>query len=323
MTLVAAFVRNGFPFMIGDALLSSLEPRTDRFILPTVGKSTKLRVEVRENEYKISGLAQKVNVIHERLVVGFTGGREQAEAFLMELKFRASADQPALESVIDTLKHCDSGIWSNLGIAAGFLTGGEQGGVISHGKGIDTTPLESLVGLRVLGSGRAGFYDVATYVLRGEMPSCDEFGRHAAFIRELMVPLSMVGNLISREIRSQSTLLDSFGGGFEIIAKFGAGFEKVDRVLYIEVLTTVKGGEVDFRIVPRFQYFSYVGNLLLIQSIYENEDGSFGRRTTPVPPIDEPLLPEAKITTPPISPMFTVIMVHLLIFARLTNLSHR
>ena len=79
MTVVATLLLHDIPVVIGDAILTTVEPGATSIEVPTTETLPKLK-------QPISGFCRKVYIIDKTLAVAWTGSRLEAEEVILALK---------------------------------------------------------------------------------------------------------------------------------------------------------------------------------------------------------------------------------------------
>ena len=114
MTVVARLAINGYPMLIGDLLLSIDDPLASPSPVPTAENLS--RMFPTGSAWVPCGLRQKVAVVADNLVVGWSGPLNTARDVIAELK-RKSHSQPftyeTLTKHFDSLSHR---VWEEIGL---------------------------------------------------------------------------------------------------------------------------------------------------------------------------------------------------------------
>ena len=83
MTMIARLTRNGVPLYLGDLLMTRDGRGSEKIDIPTVADvNAKFPPEVARS---VVGLAQKLNLISDRLVVAWAGNLLQARSLIREI----------------------------------------------------------------------------------------------------------------------------------------------------------------------------------------------------------------------------------------------
>jgi hypothetical protein len=226
MTLIAGFSIDNQPVLIGDLVLSGPEwSGSSNVDIPTIGDSQNIFPE--GSGFVISGITQKVNVLSENLMIAWAGGAFVAKTLLKDL---ASQIPPqgltfsGLQQFLDRFRQSKEkndlqliGCITEGQAALSFTLGGERFNASSFG--------EVFVG----GSGAADAKSIFNaselpIVLNGSLTPTTN-----AIARALMV----AGHLLQLELNTGSTLLQYYGGGYEVATLIGGRLQKVGDVTYL------------------------------------------------------------------------------------------
>lgn len=261
MTLIAAFAHRNFPLLVGDLAVSNNESGRTAIHVPTTGRITSVFPE--GSGYTIVGLRQKIAIISPNCAIAFAGSMLMAAHVTRELR-KIGAQRPIAppdipgvvaeamrEMRVDPVSVVG---WLNLGGSVGgfegrasFIESERFGPIAAAGSGVDQLKKwlapESRGPTREIETG-----DVKNDALR------------KAF--------SLVGVFLQTEVRTAETLLNYFGGGFEVAAFNGRGFSKVGDITFALWEVFESGDDLHFTPGPTcILKQDYDGDLLLIQSL--------------------------------------------------------
>jgi len=261
MTAVMRFAfEKKYPIIFGDLLLSG--PKSNKEVhIPT----SKDIVDLFPNgsERVPVGLKQKIVIISDNLVIGWSGNYLTAKDIMQDLYLR-SKDKPFTKNSIDKY-------FSNL-----YQSAWEQDvsflGFIKDEKGIANIGYRYLP-LMTKSHGKIGFVGTGSRtldkllhqitqepkVLNGN-PNILEFA--------VSYTLSLTGVLLTNELSTQNSLRNFFGGGYEIASFVEGKFQKVDNVSYLFWSARKTGDEIFISNTPLYLInFSYIDDILTIRSV--------------------------------------------------------
>ena len=226
MTLIVAFEVNGWPVVVGDLLLSGPESQRTPVHIPTIGDTE--QVFPSGSGWTIAGLSQKIIRITDYCVVGWSGNKIVATMLIKELKVLSRSARITLELIEESIGALDESA-EKLGIALAGWVHNEQGfiGFQFGGYSVDCASLGRAF---VIGSGAETFVEV----MKGHPVTMPDANRRLNRIEATVArALSITGSLLAAESVSAETLLNYFGGGYEI-ATFGRSkFHKIGEITYI------------------------------------------------------------------------------------------
>ncbi|WP_298260149.1 hypothetical protein [Bradyrhizobium sp.] len=275
--MIAQLSINRAPFLIGDVLLSSETIRGVKVNLPLVGDINQILAD-RGFAFEV-GLAQKINIINKRVVVGWSGQAVQAEKALRVLT--AISDRPMLDAdrVIDELKAISHEI-DQLQLV-GLVLGERQGSIVNYSCfaiGVPAKHAPNFGSVRVAGSGCDAFLSLLQKAAWTSDKSAGEF----------QVAHGLLAALTNEEFRTGSTIANRWGGGFEalVYSPQAERFEKVGDVLHTFWRTSEKpGGSLDM--FPYFYKTTYWNDALILRTATLDFERArlVSNDTTLVPPL--------------------------------------
>jgi len=257
MTAVARLAINNYPLLIGDILLTAPEVPGRTVSVPTIDNITTVFPE--GSRITPSGLRQKIAIVGDNLVIGWSGRRITAKVVIQEL-IKKNQQQPFTnDSLMRHFEELDEPYWQQDLSLVGFIK--DSRGVAQFGFSyLDlTTELFGRVGL--LGTGAEHFEKFLQNLPSLPPPSRQLNDLERSLSRGLMIS----GVFLSSEIATYESLSNYYGGGYEIASLFNGKFQKLDDITYLfwhgEI--TDKGIGMNLHQVCKY---SYIDDLLLIRA---------------------------------------------------------
>jgi len=256
MTIVVRLSVNNFPLLIGDILLSAPEVPGHSTTVPTIGNITSVFPE--GSGFTPSGLRQKIAIVSDDLIVGWSGNRSAAQFVIRELIEKNNVEPFTYDSLMRHFESLDESIWKQgLGFV-GFIT--EVRGTTQFGFWYLDLPTNLFGRVGLLGSGAEHFAEV----LQGS--SLPAPSREVNDLeRSLAYGLTLSGVFLSAEIATYETLLNFFGGGYEIASLSEGRFQKLDDVTYLFWKGEISDEGIRANLNQVCKY-SYVNDVLLIRT---------------------------------------------------------
>lgn len=276
MTAIAYFWAENRPMFVGDLLVSAPEvegaaaleiPTRRRGDIPFPPGSGYVPVELR----------QKIVVVAPYLVVGWSGSYVHARHLIADLTNFVSITQRGFSEIQRFLTSYDSSVLSELSLL-GAINHGTQ--FQDFGLNSQSVPVEAAWGNeRHIGTGGEILYEAITQFrdrgYRIDQPPDSETDR----MRLFSVCAGLISNLFRAEISTNVSLLNYFGGGFELCGFSGPGiFEKLSGVTFFiwDLLCTFDNPStysLQIRPVRAIRYV-YNGNVLHIRSAQLSHHGT-------------------------------------------------
>jgi hypothetical protein len=271
VTLVARIMLGGAPFLIGDALLSSVD-LSDPYVtgiecaLPLVGEINNL-LAAKERPFR-ADLCQKLHVFEGRLAVGWSANDAgQAERALKVLREAAKKPDVTLADVQDELSAIDPDQIEGLSLVGSLLRAADGDQIQCSGFGHNAIA-ENVAGfgkVRAAGSGARTFIRIL------------ENGQYTSTANDISTVLPILGTLLNYELSTGQSIDERWGGAFETVgfSERTGRLEKLDNVLH--TFWMWRGdGKIDFQ--PRFYLARYFDGLLVLRSAeYEANESAIER----------------------------------------------
>lgn len=267
MTLIASFLINNHPFIIGDLLLSSefiSKEKINSFKVPT---SREPNQSISTNIWNTNcGLSQKVIVISNNLALAWAGNMYDAKNIIknicIELK-NSELTMPQFINFLDSQKAivndvvCITGFFldSNSGVTCNFGWSSDLGFEEANFKNALLGPVF------MFGTGESVFKTVADNLSNAVITMPDGNTLEEA----IGMSLTMIGELTGRQMRTGEGLSSFYGGGYELIMFENGKFKKVNNVAHC--LLEVRLDESDkLSISPKAVLkYEYDEDLLLVR----------------------------------------------------------
>lgn len=127
-----------------------------------------------------------------------------------------------------------------------------------------TTKTERFGEMFVAGTGTDAFIEL-TEVMPSQIPIADR--EIHALDKAVVASLMSIGLMLQSELRTQSTLLNYFGGGYEIASFVRGSFSKIDDITFVCWEAEVRGDSVRLGLPTLALKQDYADDILLIRSI--------------------------------------------------------
>jgi hypothetical protein len=243
--------------LISDLLLSGPEPLGQKFAIPTVGDVKTVFGE--GSGFTPTRLNQKVALIGDDLVLAWTGSRLEARTIIKELIEKNMQQPLSKDSLADYFKSVDPRALKAVGFL-GFLK--EASGIIQLGLNCETFASELFGEVGFLGSGSNDIKPFFEELPEFPIPPKQKLSMQAV---SNSFALSLSGLLLSIEIANRRSLLQFYGGGYEIVTAVEGNFRKLDDVTYLFWFVQVIDDKIGLSLDRVFKY-SYQDDVLIIRT---------------------------------------------------------
>lgn len=245
MTLIAAFIEDECPVLMGDLVTSA--PGTNSLRSLPIWQRPDLNIEV-EGGLRLAGLAQKVVIVSDRLCVAWTGPVHRANSLLRYLR-EAELANPA-GSLVEVFQGYPAHDFGDLEmVAIGYEPGGWRTFYSPAMVTMEYGPFKSLC---IGGSGTSAFLrllDDGEFGCQGDASN--------VYFKWVTQAQGIAGQLMAKQRIEGYGLGEGWGGGFEI-AYYDHGrskFTKVSNTLYCNwELNEVGKGEYSFDFLAPFLF---------------------------------------------------------------------
>lgn len=219
MTLIAAITVGNVPVLIGDILVTRDRLSDEDVSTPLVHKASSHLYGA-----SISGICQKVVVLHKHLCVAWSGTLFHAARLLRELEQAVRDDENISLSIISAV--CSE--WNKFDQEElSFIVYWVDGEQLSLASNFAPWPLDNIPDLRVTGSG------IPHFVAHAERAfAYDVYGAECPYNIAVNHAFSYIAQAAMDEIERAEGIAERWGGGFEVAVLWQNGFSKVDKVLW-------------------------------------------------------------------------------------------
>lgn len=259
MTLIAGFVRDDCPILIGDVLISDQDESDKEFTFPTVGKIGKR--DLHNGSFSPSHLCQKVILVSPMLAICWANTKIYAKTFVKAIIEAKAHNTPSYALLSDIYQ--DIRGQGSLSIIGLFRNGTEMGVIDFDSWPVDP-PYSGFNYFKAAGSGYGSLLDTIPH-LQQKITS----GNPNRLENAIATAIQLNTSLLSKEIMSPASLHELFGVGYEIAYPLGRGLAKFSNLTYIfwtaEEVTTGAWVMQPFPFLT-FNY-SYVGDVLIIRAV--------------------------------------------------------
>ena len=263
MTIIAAFGINGCPIVFGDLLVTGPASAKGgkKVSVPAVGYVHEF---FGASGWTVTGLHQKVTIISDNCVLAWAGSLIGARNAISELKTIAKRKTLTCEDVLRFLRN-DPELARH---PAGFV------GILLEGKSIKQFKYQaedflsdSLGRVYLAGSGSHAVHEFSDLMNSVNFRTKGKVNLVAhAFGRAL----SLGGMLLQSELggrESAATIMNMFGGGYEIASYYNGRVQKLDDVSYVIWDAELMDDEIRLSLPQLIVKQKYVSDFLLIRSM--------------------------------------------------------
>ena len=213
-----------------------------------------------------TGLAQKISVIAENLVVGWSGNRIAAKHVLRDLHSKSEIERFTPDSLFEYFQSVKK---ETMGLDvrfAGFVMEPvNPTGFTSFGYGCELVQTAEFGEVSLMGTGSGdllsllGSFPEPPKILGGNPGPVDDAASFA---------LMLSGMLLNTELGTLESLRSYYGGGYEIAGLVYGRFQKVDQITYVFWVARSFDAGVEISQSPRQAFsYGYSEDLLTIQSV--------------------------------------------------------
>ena len=268
MTAVLTFqVENKCPIILGDLLLSGLQVSDRKVFVPT-------DVNIRDifpsgSKFVPVALQQKIVVISDNLVIGWSGNYLNAKDVIRDLYAENESSQLTLHSLNSFFRSIPQHYWeAGLGFV-GFIK--DQNGIGRFGFHYESLKTEKFGKVGFLGTGSNDLEELVSK-FSGELIK-PLSGQPNILEISISYALAITGVLLNVELSTFSTLKKFYGGGYEIAALINGKFQKLDGVVYSFWTANVSKNSVQISRTPLHSMsIGYEDDILLIRSTSFNKN---------------------------------------------------
>jgi len=301
MTLIAQFAVNEQPILLGDILLSGPELTTRSVGVPTIGDTTGLFPA--GSKKVVLGVRQKVTIVNpERLMMAWAGRAFVARRVLRELKDLAQTERFNSSWLRDYFRAFEcSKDKSEVQFLGWVRDGSRWVGFTVGGASVQTANFGQV---SLAGTGAS---DAIRFFDNVEVPRINNPSAPAAF-DAIVRALTMVGHFLQVELNSRSTLLQYYGGGYEVATIVNGKFQKIGNVTYNFWLIDARDKDVKISIPYHIVKLEYLEDALIVLTARTGRDSKFDGEVHVIDSIlDDPIdLQENPWSRPDMNSQFVV-----------------
>jgi hypothetical protein len=219
-------------------------------------------------------MCQKIALVTDQLVVGWSGRLGTARDLISELKHKSASAPFTMASLDQHFDAVSPAVWKDIGLL-GFIR--DSNGVAQFQRNAKEvkTMLFGTVGL--LGSGRPDIERFLTGV--HQLPDAME-RRMNELEQALGFALHLTGTFLDLEQVTAESISKYYGAGYEIASLMGDKFEKMGDVTYIFWTALAHDGQPRLNKQPmRLFRYAYIGDMLVIRAFsFEGSGASLRAR---------------------------------------------
>lgn len=259
MTLVAAFSIQRVPVLFGDLLITGPSSAERKVAVPAMREAQDF---FGQSGWSISGLSQKVNLVGPNCAIAWSGSWLGARIAINELARRAKFKELEVPEILEYL-HEESELKLHPASFVGLvLSAGRLQKFFCNAEEFESPSLGRVF---VSGSGTPAMREFSELMPQFQIRVNGPTNRLEAAVYRA---LTLGGMLLRAEMHGgygAPTLLNMFGGGYEIAFDAGGRIQKLQEVTYVIWLATVSPGGV--AVSPQMIIAQrYIGDYLLLRS---------------------------------------------------------
>jgi len=264
MTLIADFKVHGLPIMVGDILLTA-EKTTRSGVsvrLPLVGDINELyATQALPLEASVT---QKINILHDRLIVAWAGPLKAADKVLRALDQTCQKKNFSAKDMANAINAIKPSKISGLALVGFVLEDRDKGYEALHFQlGAKAQTINPFGQVFFAGSGQRLFLECLGRV--GQQT--DRWGHIPRTTLPRAMSAALTTQLTGHEISDGSNLLDRWGGGFEAAYWAGGKFVKLGNRLHTFWTARQSGADWHLTMKPWFYKVDYWEKYLVVRSL--------------------------------------------------------
>lgn len=263
MTLIAGFMKDNCPILMGDLLISNIKDSTNEFVIPTVGKITPSTLQ--KGNYRPAAVSQKVNLLSPKLALAWSGNLLEAREFMGQVVGARLHNNPSRESMLEIYNDLSPNDLSIIGLLR------DESGVTLFD--INSTqvdrPNRSFEWFKASGTG----YNRLQSLLSNSDSKVTS-GTPNKLELAISSAMGIATSLLAFELETTIPLQELFGAGYEILHPIGVRLVKFDDLTYYFWLAEEVGFERWRLAFPALvMKYSYHGDILIIRSVRLSTNG--------------------------------------------------
>jgi len=264
MTLIAGFMKNDCPILIGDLLISNTKESSDELVIPTVGKISPHTFQ--NGIFRPSAFSQKVNLLSPKLALAWSGDLLEAKEFMGQLIGAGLHNTPSRESILEIYNDLSPNELSVIGL----LRDGEDL-ILFDINAIQVNARDpSIKWFKASGTGYGRLLNI-----NHDLHSANISGNLNKLELGISTAVRITTSLITLELETALPLQELFGAGYEILHPLGSGLAKFEDLTYYfwtvnEIEPQIWGLSLPFLAMK----YSYHDDILIIRSVRLSPDKS-------------------------------------------------
>lgn len=268
MTLISAFSIDSCPIVFGDLLVTGPTSGSKSVAVPALGE---VQDYFGESGWAVKGLYQKLSVISHNCVIAWAGSFVGAKNAISELKAIADKTELNLEIIFQYLRN-DSDLRNHPASFVGIVR--EKSGTKQFKFNANEFDSKSLGLVYFAGTGSKAMFEFSTVLGSAGIKGTGEPGNVG---KAFASALSLGGMLLQSELRGKgaSTILNMFGGGYEIASFHSGRIQKLGEITYVlwsaSLLSDDSIGLSEPQLVIKQKY---LGDYLFIRSVRIRSEGN-------------------------------------------------
>jgi hypothetical protein len=250
-----------YPLLVGDVLLTGGRKPSPQS-LPTIGLVPTALAD--DFGISISGVRQKVNVLHDHLALAWAGNFITAHALATRLRQSVESDGPSTERLVRIVQ--DNG--ADLACILLILEGQQTHYLWHNTQSIDLTQFKHI---RFAGSGSDYFVRTVS-----KLDTSHPISEAPSTFHPIGTALTIASQCIGREMFTLNSLLESWGGAIEICFPVDGKLHKLNNVAFLQVIYDSDGSQEGFGFVPRILLNQYHADTLHCRAISFTTSNDYG-----------------------------------------------
>jgi hypothetical protein len=220
MTLIAGYIKNSCPVLLGDVILSSPNGKGPSISTPAWHRAE----EAQEEPLQIVNMVQKVNIIHDHACFAWAGSYVQARVFATALRAHLEANDLDDLKMIEFFKTFDKEDYDDLDCIIYTV---HDGLLKRYHRNACDYELDGLM-VQTGGTGQAHFIKSVEHFFH---PSADENDTREVTV--VAPGLSYIASAFGEQLLTGEGMQEGWGGAFELAYYANGKFRKLDDVLYV------------------------------------------------------------------------------------------
>ena len=221
MTLIAGFMREGCPILMGDILISNRLEFAKDLTIPTIGRVSS--DDLKNGIYQPTAFSQKINLLSPQLALAWSGNLLEAKNFMTQVIGANLHNNPSREAIIE--------IFNDSAPDDLYVIG-----LLRDGKNLTLFDINcekvDLQDSRFswFKAGGTGYHRLTNTI--SEINSKLTSGTLNKLENGISAALQISTSLLSLELQTGTTLHELFGAGYEILYPLGSGLSKFTDLTY-------------------------------------------------------------------------------------------